>query len=168
MAKTERRPRDSYPTPRAAVAALIPHLTEEDRWFVDPCAGTGEMLNHFADFGYFGQGLDIVPRGPNIRQADALFDVLPPGTRITHPMWERSLLHPLIETLSDGGKSWMLFDADWLHTRQARPLFKRLRKIVSVGRVKWIPNSPTTGKENVCWYCFTKPSNEPAVFIGRE
>ena len=147
---------------------MIPHLTDEDRWFVDPCAGTGELLGHLADLGFFGVGLVIAPRGPGIRQADALFDVLPAGTRITHPVWDRKILHPLIETLSDGGKTWMLIDADWMHTRQAKPLLPRLRKVVSIGRVKWIPNSPTTGKENVCWYCFTKPSLEPAQFYGRD
>lgn len=29
-----------------------------------------------------------------------------------------------------------------------------LRKIVSVGRVKWIEDSPHTGKDDCAWYMF--------------
>jgi hypothetical protein len=146
---------------------LIPHLTSDDYWFVEPCAGSGDLLDHLSDFGYIGVGSDIEPGRGDIHKLDALFDPLPPGTRITNPPWDRTILHPLIETLSDYDKTWLLFDADWMHTRQSVPFLPRLRKIVSVGRVKWIPGSKMTGKDNCAWYCFTKPSGEPAQFFGR-
>ena len=31
---------------------------------------------------------------------------------------------------------------------------KRCRKVVSVGRLKWIPGSKHTGKDNCAWYLF--------------
>jgi len=41
--------------------------------------------------------------------------------------------------------------------------------IVSVGRVKWIPDSKHTGKDNVCWYLFTKyMQTKQTEFIGRQ
>jgi hypothetical protein len=86
---------------------------------------------------------------------------------ITNPPWDRSVLHPLIVHLSDRAPTWLLFDADWAHTRQAAPYLNRLRKIVSVGRVKWIPDSPFTGKDNCAWHLFDRPAAEPAVFYGR-
>ena len=52
--------------------------------------------------------------------------------------------------------TWLLFDADWAHTKQARPYLKYCDKIVSVGRVKWIPDSKMTGKDNCAWYLFLK------------
>jgi hypothetical protein len=59
--------------------------------------------------------------------------------------------------------TWLLFDADWMHTRQSAPFMPHLRKIVSVGRVKWIPDSPFTGKDNCCWYLFDQTSAAPAA-----
>jgi hypothetical protein len=41
-----------------------------------------------------------------------------------------------------------------------------LRAVVSVGRVKWIPDSKMTGKDNCAWYHFA-PGDSPTVFHGR-
>jgi hypothetical protein len=86
---------------------------------------------------------------------------------ITNPPWDRKILHPLIVHLSDQAPTWLLFDADWMHTRQAAPFMPRLRKIVSVGRVKWIPDSTMTGKDNCAWYLFDRPHSEGVRFHGR-
>ena len=38
----------------------------------------------------------------------------------------------------------------------------------SVGRVKWIPDSKMTGKDNCAWHLFDRPSaNDAARFYGR-
>ena len=50
---------------------------------------------------------------------------------------------------------------------QPAPFMPWLRKIVSVGRVKWIEDSPFTGKDNCCWYLFDAREEAPAEFIGR-
>jgi hypothetical protein len=73
----------------------------------------------------------------------------------------------MIVAFSDLKPTWLLFDADWSHTRQAAPYLPRLRKIVSVGRVKWIPDSPFTGKDNCAWHLFDRPATAPALFFGR-
>src|SRR3984893_1647357 len=57
---------------------------------------------------------------------------------ITNPPWTRQLLHPIIVNLKRQKPTWLLFDADWAHTIQAAPYLSFCRKIVSVGRVKWI------------------------------
>jgi hypothetical protein len=45
----------------------------------------------------------------------------------------------------------------------------RLRMIVSIGRVRWIPDSEYTGKDNACWYLFERPSAWAQIrFIGRQ
>ena len=85
---------------------------------------------------------------------------------ITNPPWERKLLHPMIEQFSDLRPTWLLFDADWVHTKQAIPFMPRLRKIVSVGRVKWFDK--TAGKDNACWYLFDRHDETYATrFYGR-
>jgi hypothetical protein len=68
--------------------------------------------------------------------------------------------------LSDQLPTWLLFDADWKHTKQAIPYLSRLCTIVSVGRVRWIPGTPYTGKDNCCWYLFDR-SADITTFYGR-
>ena len=46
----ERIPRDFYPTPRAAVLPLIPHLRGV-RSFAEPCCGDGALVRHLESFG---------------------------------------------------------------------------------------------------------------------
>jgi hypothetical protein len=46
----ERRERDYYPTPRAAVAPLVPHLREVHT-FVEPCCGDGSLVRHLESCG---------------------------------------------------------------------------------------------------------------------
>lgn len=164
----ERAPRDFYPTPAEAVRPLLPHLEPRSR-FVEPCAGNGALIDHLTAAGHVcARAWDIEPQRADIDRADALTKLVGNlGCFITNPPWSRDVLHLLIVHLSDQAPTWLLFDADWIHTRQAAPYLNRLRKIVAVGRVKWIPDSKFTGKDNACWYLFDKPSEEAAVFVGR-
>lgn len=170
----ERRERDFYPTPAEAVVPLLRHLRPNTR-FIEPCAGDGALIRHLGGAGHSCVGAwDIEPRDEGIAAGDALaLDRFALGLAweqiITNPPWSRSVLHPLIEHLSDLGPTWLLFDADWAHTRQAAPFRDRLRRIVSVGRVKWIPDSPFTGKDNCAWYLFDRPaSQQSCAFYMRE
>jgi hypothetical protein len=164
----EHIPRDFYPTPIEAVAPLIPHLPAGGS-FVEPCAGAGDLMAHLEASGLRClNAWDIEPQRADILKADAL-DCLfcRADFFITNPPWSRPILHSLIEHLSLLAPTWLLFDADWMHTRQSAPFMPFLRKIVSVGRIKWIPDSPFTGKDNCCWYLFDQTSEAPAQFIGR-
>jgi hypothetical protein len=167
----ERRKNDLYETfdPRA-VAALLPHLSPGTR-FVEPCAGRGVLLDQLVIAGHVCiSAYDIAPGREDIVEADALTALggsTPPDRYITNPPWTRAILHPMIVHLSDKAPTWLLFDADWKHTKQARPYLPRMKKIVSVGRLKWIPGSPHDGKDNCAWYLFDRPGNAPAEFYGR-
>lgn len=168
----ERVERDWYPTPREAVVPLVPFLLEEEMYW-EPCAGDGALVRHLSELVpnlTCTRWSDIEPQDGHIEQCDVFDEPVCWGRLcITNPPWRRDILHPLIEhlTSAQGSRCWLLFDADWIHTRQSAPYLPRLRKIVSVGRVKWIPDSKMTGKDNCCWYYFTQPSDEPTVFYGR-
>lgn len=164
----ERVARDFYPTPYEAVVPLLPHL-EPSTSYIEPCAGDGALIRHLREHGHYcGLAFDIEPRAPGIYAGNALdYFVANPGMYITNPPWSRDVLHPLIARLSAKAPTWLLFDADWMHTRQSAPFMPYLHKIVSVGRVKWIPGSKMTGKDNCCWYLFDQTSEAPAQFIGR-
>lgn len=166
----DRLPRDFYPTPRAAIEPLLPHLAL-GTVFVEPCAGNGALIDHLQARGHRCTfGFDIEPQWPIVRRGDARTLTCNMGAAsyfITNPPWDRKVLHPIIENLSRQAPTWLLFDADWLHTRQSAPFMTLLRKIVSVGRIKWIPDSPFTGKDNCCWYLFDASAAGSVEFFGR-
>lgn len=165
----ERIPRDFYPTPYAAVVPLLPHLPR-GATYCEPCVGDGALVEHLARHGHHSVcAFDIEPKFANAYVGDArtLWSDGDPDFYITNPPWDRKVLHPIIDNLSRHLPTWLLFDADWMHTRQSAPFMPYLRKIVSVGRVKWITDSPFTGKDNCCWYLFDQTSEAPAQFVGR-
>lgn len=176
-----RHAQDFYVTPAAAIPPLIPHLDgiHSDEPIIDsffePCAGDGALVRLLKEFGLGCVGaIDTTPRAGWITQKDArsltLDDVEGADAIITNPPWSRPVLHDLIEHLSSLRPTWLLIDADWPHTRQAVPYMRRLRTIVSVGRLKWIPGSKMTGKDNCAWYEFVDPEIHPfqaTAFFGR-
>lgn len=164
----ERRKNDAYDTPAEAVTPLLAHLPVRTA-FIEPCAGNGRLIGHLQRAGHCCvSAFDIDPRADGIERGDARSTGDNIGDcYITNPPWTRVILHPIITNLSRQLPTWLLFDADWMHTRQAAPYLPSLRKIVSVGRVKWIPDSPHTGKDNCCWYLFDARSEAPAQFVGR-
>jgi len=50
-----------------------------------------------------------------------------------------------------------------MHTIQAVQYLPFCQKIQSVGRVKWFPDTPHTGKDNVCWYLFDQTRQSDKV-----
>ena len=167
----ERNPRDFYPTPKEAVIPLLPHLPEKGL-FAEPCAGDGRLIRHIEELtGLSGYWMtDIEPHADFIGNGDALTDkIVGCDICITNPPWDRKILHPLIDNLSNQLPTWLLFDADWMHTKQSVPYIKMCSKIVSVGRIKWFGNM--TGKDNCAWYLFGNeyriPTATPTKFYGR-
>ena len=86
---------------------------------------------------------------------------------ITNPPWDRSLLHPMIEYFTAFRPTWLLFDADWMHTKQSVPYMGMLKKIVSIGRVKLIEKNKSVGKDNCCGYLFDRKQSKNTKFYGR-
>lgn len=166
----ERIERDFYPTPYEAVVPLLAHLPEGTVYH-EPCAGDGKLIDHLWRHGIRClYGWDIEPKWPIARQADSrTIEAALDGADcfITNPPWDRPTLHAIIANLATQAPTWLLFDADWPHTKQAVPYLPMLRKIVSVGRIKWIPDSKMTGKDNCCWYLFDAKRPGPVEFVGR-
>jgi hypothetical protein len=161
--------RDYYKTPEAAVLPLLPHLPTRTE-FVEPCAGDGALVRHLEKHGHVCvDAFDIEPQDTRVDRADALTTIVSADEGemcITNTPWDRKILHPLIDHWRAQMTTWFLFDADWMHTRQAAPFLPYCHVIVSVGRVKWIEGSKMTGKDNVCWYQFRRDKAR-TVFYGR-
>lgn len=167
-----RRAQDAYDTPPEAVSPLLPHLGEYYH-YAEPCAGSGALAGALSRTGGWScmTLCDIAPRSPLVQEKDALTltagDVDDCDVIITNPPWTRSLLHPMIERFASLRPTWLLFDADWMHTRQAVPYLTLCHKIVSVGRISWMQNG-TSGKDNCAWYFFDANAERAATeFVGR-
>jgi hypothetical protein len=167
------RPQDKYYTPKAGIIPLLPFLPSSVR-FSEPCAGDGRLIRHLVEYGHYCVwGSDILPDNTdNVWQADALdlsyaSRICQGDMIISNPPWSRPILHQLIEYLPTLRPTWLLFDADWPHTRQSRDLIKTCSKIVSIGRLKWIEGSKSVGKDNCCWYFFPGDHTDGPHFYGR-
>jgi len=159
--------RDFYPTPKAAVLPLLPHLKANSKFF-EPCAGDGRLIRHLEEEGHICKyACDIEPLDHRVCKRDAL-DVkfVSADYVITNPPWNRKILHPIIEHYANMVPTWLLADADWAHTKQSSRYMSMCSKIVSIGRVKWIEDSKMTGKDNAAWYLF-EPDANPTIFVGR-
>ncbi|QHW26631.1 hypothetical protein GYN07_20845 [Rhizobium leguminosarum bv. viciae 248] len=162
----ERIERDAYQTidPKA-VYKLLPHL-RGIRKFAEPCAGDGYLVGALQD-----AGLVCTYEGDITYGYDALtyaFDEYDFDVIISNVPWERSILHAMIARFMQMAPTWLLFDADWAHTKQSAPFLDQCSHIVSVGRLKWIPGTKMTGKENCAWYRFHAQHVGGPHFIGHE
>ena len=167
----ERKPRDFYPTPFEAVEPLIEHLPRKFT-FCEPCAGNGALVSHLEWHGGTCMwASDIEPQLEGIHEMRCSdleeSHCLESEFIITNPPWSRNMLHPMIDHFPELRPTWLLFDADWMHTKQSAYYTEHLHKIVSVGRIKWFGNM--TGKDNCAWYLFdmsAKP-RKGTIFYGR-
>lgn len=166
----ERLPKDKYYTPVEAVLPLLPHLAPRTP-FVEPAAGDGRLVRHLEAHGHVClDAFDIEPDHESVDYGDgtkAIFEAQPGDVCICNPPWTRPLLHAFIDHWRRQMPTWFLFDAEWMHTRQSAPFMPYCRKIVSIGRVKWIEDSKMTGKDSCCWYMFDRDPG-PTLFFGRE
>lgn len=160
-----RRPMDAYQTPHKGVLPLLPYLRAAGvTSFDEPCAGRGDLIDHLRCYQFRCLYSGDIQAG-----ADAL-DV--PAFRadcvITNPPWTRALLHPLIRHFMQAAPyAWLLFDSDWAHTKQAAELIRHCTDIVTVGRLRWIPNSKHYAKDNAAWYRFDVNHTAGPLFHGR-
>lgn len=153
-----KRPRDYWPTfdPKAR-KALVPHLPRGVR-YAEPMAGDGSLIRLLGPEIQCAWAADLEPRGEGILQGDVMECRIGDAEMfISNPPWTREMLHLIIPYLSDQAPTWLLFDADWKDTDQAAAFMPRCRRIVSAGRLIWIPGTTNGGFTACCWYLFDKP-----------
>lgn len=157
----KRMKNDFYPTPYSCVLPLLPHLADKTK-YIEPCVGDGRLCDHLSIHGHECVGRYDLPDD----FATKKYDTSNAEFFITNPPWTRELLHPAIHNLRQQLPTWLLFDASWAYTRQAKDYLPYCLKIVTIGRVKWIENSKHTGKDDSAWYLFM-PEKVETRFYGK-
>lgn len=164
----QRRPMDDYPTiDPNAVTPLVPFLGNV-LTFAEPCAGSGHLVRWLEAAGLVCVwSSDIADTDPPI-DALSLFpsDLEAADAIITNPPWTREILHRMIKHFQAIAPTWLLFDADWAHTKQSAPYIDQCSHIVAVGRLRWIEGTKMKGKDNCAWHRFEISHTGGPRFIG--
>lgn len=163
-----RRKNDAYQTiDPAAVRALRPYLNGV-KTFAEPCVGEGYLAADLQRAGLKCMYSSDVNHGGVDALTLTAFDLNHCDVIISNPPWTRSLLHPLILHFQKLKPTWLLFDADWAFNKQAADYLDQCTDIVAVGRLRWIPGTTNTGKDNAAWYRFWHRHSGGAKFHGRK
>ncbi len=127
--------------------------------YIEPCAAAGQMVAHLKTEGHeCVYACDKEPAAPWVKKRDVLIDRRPfprADFIISNTPWRVDILHPMIELFAGQVDTWLLLYSDWAYTAQASPFKTICKKIVAIGRVKWIENSKSQGKENASWFLFS-------------
>lgn len=180
----KKRANDKYCTPEKPILDLLKRdRVKPHNGYIEPFAGKNRMVNVLNDNGFECKGAyDIAPMAEGIDTLDAL-DLTTEHLRgasyiISNPPWTRELLHPILtHFITLPVSTWLLFDADWMHTTQNKAakatgsmntpqLLEYCTEIISIGRVSWMENG-TSGKDNCCWYNFCPFKSGFPLFKGR-
>jgi hypothetical protein len=160
----ERKERDFYPTPLAAVVPLYRFVSHE--LFCEPCAGEGHLIANLRYVAKCMSAYDIEPPKKSrlknrsfVAQLDArdLTEDNLNGAKliITNPPWKWEILSKLIDVFVSLRPTWLLLNGDLLHNNRFAPYMEKCSVVVPVGRVSWMQNG-VTGYENTAWYLFDK------------
>lgn len=179
----ERVAQDFYPTPMAATKPLFSHMLDPETptEFIEPFAGDGKLINNIETLtkGRYRciMASDIEPRDPELDKYIVRMDYKEAIPRIdelckednrrviiSNPPWinisaSGYQLNDIIIRLSDITTTYLLLDGNYAFNLKSMPCMERCEAILPIGRVKWIEDSPYSGKENVAWFEF---GNKPA------
>ena len=161
----ERIEKDFYRSIDPVIGQKLEFHIEPGAKYYEPCVGSFDLVRNLLY-------LDCVGHSDITTGLDAFSitkeTVVGADYIVTNPPWTRSILHPMINhfrVLAPKG-TWLLFDAPWMHTKQARPYLKYCDLIVNVGRVNWIPDTKMKGKDDVCWYHFAPEEVECTEYLN--
>jgi len=172
-----RQERDFYPTPEKAVVPVIPHLLSEGpKYFLEPCAGNGALIQHIESLTDYEvickKAYDIDPQpttySKSILQRNALSltvnDVLGIDYIITNPPFQWDMLQPLLDHLPDLRPTWLLLPFGYACNKRMAPYMEKCKKLVPIGRVKWIEGSKQTSTDDFGWYLFTHETTTTKLY----
>ena len=172
----ERVERDYYRTwDKRAGNALRPFVySSRSKNVLEPFAGAGDLPENIGLSALHWTLSDIEPQSGHVEKIDAFsltkddcqqFDML-----VTNSPWRRDIFHRAVEHFTPMiDECWWLIDAPWLFTGQAAKILdKYVTDIVTIGRMKWIPDSKMQAKDDCIWLRTCRDKSDAIKFYGKE
>jgi hypothetical protein len=149
-----RHPGNFYPTPAWVTEVLVEHLAIEGISYAEPCFGEGAIAAVLEKHGFVLAQSGDISQGQDARHFTTAKAV---DFIVTNPPWDKSrkLLHEIMDRLIASGRPvWLVLPTDWLANQNSARFLRYLTTIIMLGRVKWIPDTPDVGFDNVMWARF--------------
>lgn len=163
-----------WPTPVEAVLPLIPHLgisiTGANTWFAEPCAGNGDLVRALEANGMRCQwASDINPKNILIskmdytkfldeyRRIEGVNDLQWLDWIITNPPFSRhhtKTLLDMIDKFRAEIPTWLLLPAGFAFNDNSQNAMIYCKKIVPIGRVKWVEGTEHKSSKDFAWFLF--------------
>lgn len=165
--------KDFYPTidPNAIPQRLVDEI--RGKTYAEPCYGDGDLEDLLMDVAVCRWRSDIRQTVGSSKLWDAMtlseHELERCDLIITNPPFTKSVLLPMIDKFMALRPTWLLLPADMMHNKYFAPYMDKCTKVISVGRLKWIKDSPHTSTDNFCWYYWEKCGNmeSSTEFYGR-
>jgi len=166
----ERKPNDYYPTPLLGLSRAIDIIGKDlppGQVYAELCAGDGALIRHFVELGFHNPAIayDIEPpltAGEGIMTGDGTDPEILEHVKtltnliITNPPWSWHMLEPLLDAwLQNNFTVWLLLASDFSENVRSSLFMAHCTDRIPIGRLKWIPGTKQTGKDNCSWYRFT-------------
>lgn len=171
------RPNGFWPTPKSAVAPLVPYLPLAAR-YGEPCAGDGAIIKALDDLWPGGRCVwasDINPKDPDIEEI-AVSEIRPHmaehvGIWLTNPPWPKigkkgDPAVGIIAHLMTMAQVWALLPWDFAANDYFRALWPQCSDALPIGRVSWMGNG-TPGKDNAGWFRFDQAHRRGPMICPR-
>ena len=164
--------RDLYRTFDPKAGRALASVTGESKTYIEPFAGAGDLVDQLPEYLHCMRKSDIVPLREDIEQKDAFSytkeDFKDIDWMITNSPWDRKIFHRAIEHFVPIVDCWFLIDANWIWTKQAQSYMnKYVTDVVPIGRMKWIPETKMSGKDDCVWLFMTKNKIHQCVLHPR-
>lgn len=159
-----------WPSPAEVV---VPKLVRHIRAcrYAEPCAGNGKLIGHLQDIASCVWASDLCPRHRKIVERSA-FSLQPcdVGTDliITNPPFNAKFIYPFIDhVVHNGFVAWLFLPSDFAFRDRSGYVMPYCERMVAVGQVRFIEDSPSKGETNFAWFKFTPHKHKNPVFEYR-
>lgn len=120
----------------------------------------GALIRGLTEHGHICElAIDLDPGDPQIVRRDALSltsaDIVGIDMIIGNLPWSWSSFEPLLKhLLTLGLLIWVLRDTPWLFNLRSSALVDRCALVQPTRRLRWIPNTENTAKDDSAWHFF--------------
>lgn len=172
----DKNPRDYYRTFDRRAGDVLSPFIKDIKYFAEPFCGAGDLVHQLQEsHGKFCMWKSDIEPQPDLSfgvncQVMSYEEVHYEQLRncqlmITNPPFTKEVFHKSIEHFTPLIDCWWLMASDWLFNKGSSKIIdKFVTDVVAIGRMRWIPNSKMSGKDNMVWVKTSYSKEEPVRF----